>query len=72
MVAVMGERESEGEEERMFTTGNEYDILGEEEEGKATNGGGIERKPQPKLPLPSPSHPSLWFLCSSDELSNWG
>ena len=26
MVAVMGERESEGEEEGMFTTGNEYDI----------------------------------------------
>ena len=49
MVAVMGERESG--EEGMFTAGNEYDILGEEEEG---NGGRIERKPQPKLPLPSP------------------
>ena len=37
MVAVMGERESEGGqggEEGMFTTGNEYDILGEEEEGE--------------------------------------
>ena len=38
MVAVMGKRESEGEKEGagrraegMFTTGNEYDILGEGE-----------------------------------------
>ena len=32
MVAVMGERESG--EEGMFTAGNEYDILGEEEQGE--------------------------------------
>ena len=32
MVAVMGERESG--EEGMFTAGNEYDILEEEEEGE--------------------------------------
>ena len=78
MVAVMGKRESEGEEEGagrraegMFTTGNEYDILGEGEGSLAyrqrMEG---EGKPQPKSSFPSVR--CCGYNSSSGELRNWG
>ena len=51
MVAVMGERESG--EEGMFTTGNEYDILGgEEEEGEGDERREDREKATAKAPSP--------------------
>ena len=70
MVAVMGERESG--EEGMFTTGNEYDILGEEEQGERWED---RKKATAKAPGSlSPVHRirRSGFFCSSDELRNWG
>ena len=66
----------------MFTSGNEYDILGAErvEQGMAdwhTDNNarrGRERKPQRATTLESrlSLRPLLWLFCSAGKVRNWG